>query len=367
MASEAQTQPLMGVKWQSATVQTSPHVGLVETVACVVLAVVVLRLEFHRRAARNEGANTGGLRSGKSYAESYKQILFQCAPEALGLVTCLTIVAALLARGNEGVSEEQREVWEQIKRDWPLLTCGDTLLTLQSMLRFIVLLSAVLRSTDAGLASVSDEAAVAFAGAAFSRALLFCRSSAYLLDGPVGGNLPSICDIASLALALALGRKALWRRPFVALITIVSIMWLSFRHRMKIDEGDGSIDALFVAAYIFDCVGAFVYLARSVLIEAPLHYASLVQHMLMALQASFGAYYFIYALNDDGLADVGKPIQVMQLTNFLSAGAYLTSAAMCLAEISLGAEEAKRADEEQRSAAVRPNPAPASAPAVLEL
>jgi len=361
----------MGVKWQSATVQTYSNVGLMEAVACVVLVVVVL-LEFHRRAARNEGGNFGGFRSGKSYAESTKQILFQCAPEALGLLTCIAIVAALLAHGNEGVSEDQQEVWEQIKRDWPLLTCGDTLLTLQSMLRFIVLLSAVLRSADASLTSVSDEAAAAFAGSSFIRALLFCRSAAYKLDGPVGGNLPAICDIASLALAFAIGRKALWRRPSVSLITFVSIMWLSFRHRMNVADGDDSADALFVAAYIFDCIGAFVYLARSILIEAPLHYASLVQHLLMAIQASFGAYYFVYALNDDGLADVGKPIQVLQLTNFLAAGAYLGSAATLLAEISLGAEEAKRADEE-RSAAVRPTVASASSvpatspPAVLML
>merc|ERR1719401_2269385 len=140
--------PLHAVKWSSAIISTA---GGMEVGFSVVIAIIILRLEFQRRASTSQGTNVGSLRQVSCYAKSCKRIFCQCAPEALSFFTCLAVITVSLARGDmQQVSEEQQESWEQIKREWPLLSCGDTLLSMQSMLRFVVLLSVAIHGEGEG-------------------------------------------------------------------------------------------------------------------------------------------------------------------------------------------------------------------------
>merc|ERR1719433_751291 len=69
-----------------------------ETMLCVVVAMVVLRLELQRRAG--SGPDIGSRREATRYAQNCKRLLKECMPEAASLMACLTLAAALRARGD---------------------------------------------------------------------------------------------------------------------------------------------------------------------------------------------------------------------------------------------------------------------------
>merc|ERR1719476_1129714 len=81
-----------------------------ETFLCVVVAMIVLRLELQRRAG--SGPDIGSRRDTGRYAENCKQLLKNCAPEAAGLMACLTLAAALRARGDVMGYPSDPETWE---------------------------------------------------------------------------------------------------------------------------------------------------------------------------------------------------------------------------------------------------------------
>lgn len=239
------------------------------------------------------------------------------------------------------MDEGQQETWENIKKEWPLLTCGDTLLSIQAMLRFVVLLSVVLHGDGNGPEPMSEETAALLAGGCLSRVVCCILSSIYWLDGPLGGNMPTAFDVVSSGLALALGRKVFRKNWFVTAFTTASIYWLSSRHHMNLSESDLVADRLFIAAYLFDCFAALTHLARSLLADTPFCCASLVRNALMAIQAPLGAYYFVYAFSCEGLSAIkGTPCEVLQLCHLVAGGAYLCSAGILLADASLGSDPA---------------------------
>mmetsp|Transcript_121372 Transcript_121372/g.343460 ORF Transcript_121372/g.343460 Transcript_121372/m.343460 type:complete len:353 (+) Transcript_121372:148-1206(+) len=308
--------------------------SVAEVTTCVVSALVVLRLEMQRRVGVAGGnAGLGGF-------SQCKQLLQHCAPELAGLVACLALAALLRARGDAdaGISEAEIATWDEIKAQWPILLTADTLLSMQAMLRVVVFFSAVLRA-GTGPVPLGDEAAAFSLGAQLMRGLLLARSTAYMLDGPVGGKLPATCEIVAIPLLAALGAFGTLRRnPLPATIAVGCVAWLATRHYLSLG-GDALADQSFIAAHILDLVSALAYLARSLLIggndehEPARSTAIGFTHVLMAAQQSLATYYFLRAFDAaPELVGAGLPFMVIHIGCAVQLGVYLAAAAVFVAE-----------------------------------
>jgi len=305
-----------------------------EVFICVVAAMVVLRLEMQRRAG-DHYADAGGLGGAIG---GCKKILVHCAPEVAGVVACLTLAALLRARGDvNGVDAANEEAWEEIKRQWPLLITADTLLAFQAMLRVVVLLSVVLRSNALMPVPLSDEVASLSLFGSLSRCGLLVVSKVYFLDGPLGGNLPGACELATIPLLVALGGFANIKRcPLIAVAVVCGVAWLAFRHHLSLAT-EAYADEFFLAAHMFETLSACVYLARSLLIGSEDQSAGTsatgFTHVLMAAQSSLATYYFLRAFDAaPELVGSGLPFEVLQTSVTLQLGMYLGAALVFAAE-----------------------------------
>mmetsp|Transcript_96139 Transcript_96139/g.311836 ORF Transcript_96139/g.311836 Transcript_96139/m.311836 type:complete len:345 (+) Transcript_96139:97-1131(+) len=314
--------------------------GATEALMFAVVTMVVLRLELQRRAGT--GPNFGS-RQGGWYADSAKRILKECAPEAALLLSCLTLAALLRARGDtmgepaDGGAQGE-EAWEQIKREWPILLTADTLLSLQAMLRLVVLLSVVWRLGDGGSGGravpLSHEATTLWLGAGLARALLFARSGMYMLDGPLGGLLPVACEIAALPMLMVLSRSTISRAPLAVGLAMGAAAVYASRNRLALSEDDAVADSLFTLAHCLDLLAAFAYLVRTALIDGGAGDVSVgFTHLLMPIQQGFAAYYFLQAFGQvPELVGSGIPFETLQIGNAAAFGAYLGACALFLAE-----------------------------------
>mmetsp|Transcript_87768 Transcript_87768/g.284114 ORF Transcript_87768/g.284114 Transcript_87768/m.284114 type:complete len:342 (-) Transcript_87768:96-1121(-) len=309
------------------------HAGAVETLICVVVAMVVLRLELQRRAGTGPDI---GSRVGNRYAENCKRILRECAPEAALLLACLTLAAALRARGDD-THPSDSEAWARIKEQWPLLVTADTLLSLQAMLRVVVVLSVVLRAGSGGPLPMSEEAAALWSAGALARTAILARSTVYMLDGPLGGYLPAACEVAVLPLLLILGQSTIRRAPLNCLMVLAATSAFAFRNRLSLAE-DKVTDSLFMIAHSFDFLAAFAYLLRTLLIEngprgSKVHISMGFTHLLLPIQQSLAAYYFVQAFDAvPSLIGSGMPFEVLQIGNTAQLGVYLGAATVYVAD-----------------------------------
>lgn len=302
-----------------------------ETLMCVVVAMVVLRLELQRRAGT--GPDIGSRRDASRYAQNCKRFLKECVPEAASLIACLTLAAALRARGDV-VPPSDAEAWEQIKAQWPLLLTADTLLSLQAMLRLVVLLSMVFRAGIGGQPlALSEETSALWMGANMARLLLLSRTAAYMLDGPLGGMLPVACEIAVMPILLVLSRGTIRRAPATLALIIAAASCFAFRNHLALC-GDVMSDALFTLAHSLDLLAGCTYLVRTVLIERCTRDVSVgFTHLLMPIQQGVAAYYFWQAFSYvPELVGAGLPFEVLQLGNTVCFGAYLAASALYVAE-----------------------------------
>jgi len=316
--------------------------GIAETFMCIVVAMLVLRIELQRRAVT--GPNFGS-RQGSGYAEGCQRILRQCAPEAAGVVACLTLAAALRARGDgmstAGVVDDA--AWAQIKADWPLLITADTLLSLQAMLRFVVLVSVALRCDGSRVVPLADEVGALWLGAGLARLVYGFRASAYLLDGPLGGNLPVACEIAVIPLLFVVGRKSMWRAPFTMAAIVAATAIFAGRNHLNL-ANDIVADLCFIAAHCMDFLASIAYLLRTLLVDSgprgsTAHISMGFVHLLMPIQQSLSAYYFLRAFEaSPALVGAGRPFDMLQIGNVAQLGAYLGAASLYLAECFDGQE-----------------------------
>lgn len=306
--------------------------GAVETLICIIVAMVVLRLELQRRTS---GGTEFGSPVGRRYAESCKRVLREFAPEAAGIIACLTLAAALRARGDTQPVDD--EAWERIKEQWPLLMTADTLLSLQAMLRLLVLLSVLLRGDGGSPAPLSDWAAALWLGAGVARVALMTRTSVYMLDGPVGGALPAACEVAVLPLLLVLGRSALRRAPGTAAMVLAAATCFAYRNRLNLAE-DAVTDSLFSLAHSLEFLASFVYLLRTALTDLrsgnPLTDISVAfTHLLMPIQQALASYYFLEAFDAaPAIVGAGHPVELLKIGCTAQLGAYLGAAALYFAE-----------------------------------
>jgi len=308
---------------------------------CIITAMIVLRMELTRRL----GDGSPGLRYGFSGSiEGCKQVLKHCGPEVAGVAACSMLALVLRLRGD--VESTGSAEWEEIKSQWPLLLTADTLLCFQSMLRLVVLGSVLLRAGARPIGPLGGEVAALFMGANIARGLLAWKSSNYMLDGPLGGNLPGFCDIAAIPMLAALvGLRNLRRCPVVVLTVGIGVSWLSSRHNLNLAAADANADSLFIAAHMFDTLAALTYLVRSILISENDRALGCVKvgftHLLMAAQQSLSTYYFLHAFDKNAdLVGAGCPFEVLQIGNVVQLGTYFAAAVIFVAEHLDSASEA---------------------------
>jgi len=304
-------------------------IGLVETIFCIVVGMLVLRIEFQRRATTGP---TFSSRESSGYAESCKRILRNYAPEAAGVVACLTFAAALRARGYMPAGLENDAAWAEIKAQWPLLMTADTLLSLQAMLRLLVLLSCVLRAGGGVPVPLGDETAMLWLAAGLTRVALLVRTDKYMLDGPLGGNLPAACEVAVLPLLFALSRGSLLKAPLASALTCTAVAVFARRNHLNLAQ-DTLSDSLFIAAHGLDFLAAFAYFLRTLLIDVRGNISVGFAHLLMPVQQGLAAYYFVQALIYEPLCvGSGRPFAVLQIGGITQIGFYLGACAVYVAD-----------------------------------
>jgi len=309
-----------------------------ECVLGVVVAIVVLRMEITRNTA-----NMPQQSRGNSSVAHYTKVLQQYAPETIGLLVCLATAATLRIHGSMAVPESgeiddaSMQAAQQIARDWPVLISADTLLSLQAMLRLLVLISSGVR-LGGGPSLITQEAAAMSCGAALARAALAARSKDYMLDGPLGGNLPVALELISLALLLILCRGIRRRALMTSAFTLCVSTWISSRNHLSL-AGDSLTDGLFLFAHIAELLAAFAYLSRALLFDTEAEcvahgsVALRFAHVIMPLQACLSAYYFVQAFEFvPQLVGAGHPFEILQFGCVAQVGAYAGAALLHWAE-----------------------------------
>lgn len=309
-----------------------PGGGFAEVLLCAAVAMVVLRIEVQRRAGLEAAGGSWPLAWS---ADRAKRLLKENVAETALLLSCATLAVMLRSRGDTSAHQSDAQ-WEQIKSSWPVLITADTLLSLQSMLRLVAFLAAMLRVSDAGAAAPLAEGAAAlwlFGGIA--RMAVFARTDAYVLDGPLGGALPTAFEAAALPTLLALGSRALRRSWLPLTLAVAAVLaYAQCNHLSLAEADDRTSDILYSSAECFETLAAFVYLARAALVEGAVQSpgAGFV-HLLMPVQQALGAYYWLEAFSGShDLVGAGRPFDVLHIGTVAGLGAYLAAGALFLAD-----------------------------------
>lgn len=314
-----------------------PGKSSMECVVGTVIAIAVLRFEVGRRLANMPQQNVGQSSAGSACCKK----LLKYAPETIGLLVCLGLAGTLRIRGSfefpDGMKADAAAAqMAEIARQWPILLSADTLLSLQAMLRVCVLVSSVLRRHGPSL--LTQEAVAISLGAAFGRVVLAAHSSVYMLDGPLGGNLPAACELLSLALLLILCRGIHLRTAMTSVLTLAAAAWIASRNHLNL-ANNPITDSLFTFATIAELLGAFAYLSRSVLSDVDAdggnkdNVALCFAHIIMPMQACLAAYYFVQAFEvTPQLVGAGHPFEVLQWACVAQVGAYAGAALLHWAE-----------------------------------
>lgn len=297
-----------------------------------------------------------------------RQFFVYCAPEAVGLATVFLVAVLLRLRGDLNIPTDPlaAEIWEDVKEAWPVLMGADTLLSLQSMLRLLIFMSAAFRAgafsgftakkdktlpTPSGMdhsdrmettvmSPLSGMGAVLSLGGMLTRVWLYTQAEIYRLEGPLslGGYLPSMCDFCSVPLLMILAHTSL--RPSTGTpLRIVAAgavaLLISSQHYVNLAK-DSSLDSLFTLTYVLECLAAFAFMCRAAVNssfdfqggQCGRAFMGFV-HVLMAFQQTLSAYYFLTALEPSPkLVGAGRPFCVLIGSNLLAFAAYLCAAGL---------------------------------------
>mmetsp|Transcript_79107 Transcript_79107/g.137117 ORF Transcript_79107/g.137117 Transcript_79107/m.137117 type:complete len:407 (-) Transcript_79107:86-1306(-) len=299
-----------------------------------------------------------------------RRFFLYCAPEAIGLAAVFLMAVLLRLGGDMRVPKDplSAEVWDEIKKEWPVLMGADTLLNFQSMLRVLIFTSAAFRAgllsgshgifasgremldksgtgqiataMSAVTSPLSGLGAALSLGGMLARAKLCTTAEIYRLEGPLAlsGYLPLLCDYCSVALLIALAFSALRHcsRTFVrTAVASAFATWLASRHYLNLAK-DSSTDGLFTLTYVLEFFAALAFLGRAVMkschdAEGSQHGRAFVGfvHVLMAFQQALAAYYFLTAFEPSPkLVGAGRPFCVVIWSNLLALGAYLGAAGL---------------------------------------
>jgi len=267
-------------------------------------------------------------------------------------VACLTIVTLagflLRLKGDPMRFTDPNEVvvWEQIKREWPILMGADTLLGFQTMVRLCLLLTVSFRiwgrqrgddkPDEATIGPLSGMAAVFSLGAMVARSSMCARSDAYWLEGPLGFEMPVACETAMVPLLAWFSFNAIRSAPKTALASLGYATWWASHHYFNF-AANPSIDRLFTLAHTLEILASLAFLWWT--IRAFLHggFARLrhsigVMYVVMPFQQALAAYYFltVFSPANPNQVGAGRPFCLLILGNLLSLCSYLGAAGLYL-------------------------------------
>eukprot|EP00933_Yihiella_yeosuensis_P078493 TRINITY_DN89_c8_g1_i1.p1 TRINITY_DN89_c8_g1~~TRINITY_DN89_c8_g1_i1.p1 ORF type:complete len:357 (-),score=55.94 TRINITY_DN89_c8_g1_i1:454-1524(-) len=270
-------------------------------------------------------------------AKKCTQVLACALPEIIGLFTVLTMACFLRLRGDTEVivDPHEKQVWEEIKQDWPILMGADTLLNLQAMLRLIVLLFLSLRAKWSGSSPLTGMSAIFLFSAMVARGSLSTQTRDYRLEGPLalGGDLPIACEAAMIPFLATLGVTALREMPITAISAISMATAMSQCHYLNLARNP-SMDSLFILAHLLELLSAFAFVARTISIcfspgERKSSTSVGFMQFIMPIQQALSTYYFLTAFGPDAnLVGRGRPFCILIIGSLLQLGAYLCAAAI---------------------------------------
>lgn len=277
---------------------------------------VMLRLEQNRRF--------GGMPRLSGALGGCEKFLKQCAPEVICALLVLGLAFALRLREDPTTIGDAS--WDRIKQEWPLLVTADSLLGIQAMLRFLVFVLAALRfrySEVLGSMPILDECAALALFAHVFRAAVFFNNRDYMVEGPLGGYMPSILEVAVIPCLIVLGGwKMLARSPVSAVFIVGSVLLVASRHHLNL-SADQSSNLMWVGAHLLDLLAAFAYFQRSLCGGDGSHFVGFT-HVLMSVQQSLAAYYFFHAFEESpSIIGSGSPVLCLQLCGVLQLAAYI--------------------------------------------
>jgi len=312
--------------------------GAVIVFPLLLLAGAVWRLD---RQLRNGGAL-------EPLVPGSARLLQQLAPELLGLlVIALVVVIAVVAGGNagQGPTSDQEAVWSHIRHEWQLLMTADTLLSMQAILRFLLLCSATARRGEYEASPLSGEPTALFLFAAVARCVLLALSprDVYHLDGPLGGYVYATVEVATVSLLLYLTRSMLCtgmtRITTVLVFAIVAGLASERNHFAVADATDAYLDQLFSFAHLVDAMAAGCFFVRTLLasdyFKDPF---STFAHLLLPVQQFLAMYFLLTWVAAPfevvpTLVGAGYPFEVLQLSSVAAVGVYIFAASMHMAQL----------------------------------
>jgi len=303
------------------------------------------------------------------------RILCRSWAETIGLcfVMCFALILRVFVHPDRGVNPSDQgeiQVWNQIKKEWPILMGADTLLSVQAMLRLLVFLVLMVRTskscfafnpfkaTEKAVARACDmaplcgAAAILSLGAAGVRAALCSQSDAYMLDGPLGGSVPIWVEMMSVPVLAAVNAKVAGSAS--AGMTAAAVgwaVWFSSRNYLNLSGremgGDCQNDKLFILAHCLELVASMAFLVstirrhvqeKSTGIRTNRSYWDGFVYLLLPAQQALAAYYFLTAFEPSpSLVGQGHPFCLLTIGNLLQLMFYLTALAFYLADCLLGA------------------------------
>lgn len=250
-------------------------------------------------------------------------------------------------------------MWAKIKQEWPLLMGADTLLSVQSMLRLLLWIVVVLRtsmtrpvaahtwsSKPAEVAPVAGACAALLLSAAMARAALAHQTTAYGLDGPLGGLVPAFCEVSSVAWLAAITARASDSMSASAVgASLALAAWLAVHNHLNLSGrdtgGDFRNDKLFILANCLEVLASLAFLARTVRSTCEANKDDKPKsrsvwdgfiHLLLPAQQALSAYYFLTAFDPDRrLVGAGRPFCILILGNLAALAAFLCAFAFYIA------------------------------------
>lgn len=261
--------------------------------------------------------------------------LKKCTPEALALVFLALVAIGLRVRGPTGPPLDD-EAWQQIVAEWPLLLTADTLLAVQTMLRFLVFTSAAFRSgSESRMRALSVESGAFFLGAIGVRVWLFAFDDSYHLDGPLGGVLAWCFEAASLLplMTLVLCAQSWTCKGFVMCTVMTALCGLIGSSNTFKLAGGTVADGAFTFAHCMEFVAAIAHIQCAG--YGPAGLSRGIVTLGLTVQQVLSAYYFLEAF-DAGpeLVSVGKPYAVIAGGSVIQLGMYLFAGAAHVASVS---------------------------------
>mmetsp|Transcript_66980 Transcript_66980/g.195824 ORF Transcript_66980/g.195824 Transcript_66980/m.195824 type:complete len:375 (-) Transcript_66980:105-1229(-) len=343
---------------------------VVAGMAMLAVAAGVWVLETRRRngtASREPAGEYANAAPGEGLAgprvmEKALKMGTQLAPEACGAVLCLAIAGVILVWGSSDVApgpDEDKEIWQHIRDQWPLLVTADSLLGLRAMVRMLLLLSAVFRTEESLISPFAGEPAFLMLLAALSRVVLLVLSpqDVYHLDGPLGGIAYMGLEVASLGplLFLAVGgafeacQAPSSTRLIAAAMALVLAGRTAWTNRLALGgPGDAHLDVLFSLGELLELAAAAAFLLRVLWAaghESTRSAFAAVAHLLLPLQQLLSAYFMLTAWGGTPLEEIsslvgaGRPFEALQLGGAAQVGAYAVAAAAQLVFVSAADKE----------------------------